>query len=1082
MTRHHFDRHPLRSSLPTARAGRVVATGLLLFLAALARPALAQSEPSPSDAELRQLLTEASDARVSYRIGVAELVSNEARLAAFDGSAEVELSALGAELGVHQLVRVHIPELRWQGLALGAVELELWRSANAPEATLDVRVHDGLLTLDAALSLDLRLDAGRRELVWADGPVTGSATASLNDLGAFTRLVGLPFDGVLSLQASLGGSSTEPQIELTAEIANPSWEGTPLPMFAASWRHDAGQSTLQARLGPLEAFVGSLELELPLSLDLHGLTMSWRDAEPARLAVELPSIDAAFLRPWYRLPVGVETALAFSLSGGGSLDAFRLDGKLAGELQREGIEPLPLAVELVVEAAEQQVSARLGDDEVVLALSTAIPFAGLRRGTARMDTASLAGELALALPLQTLAPFVATGLDTLEGALQGSVAISGSLGAPSFDGSLSLADGAVTVLALNRRLKKLALDAQIAGDTLTLASLTAESEPGTLSGTGSLRWQATGPKATAEAPLWSAWRLDGELVLTLDAFPFVQEGFPVGLLTGEMAAVLEAEPNTAELALTLGASELNLTSEELPKTVAIPTNNAVAIVDPSATDEAMIVRPRGRWVLSVALAEPLAVRGPAAEVDLVGKLILTREEDLVRVDGGFTTKPGGWFELFENRFDVRVGQVSLAEGVIGASRVTADGSKPPRDPNAAPEAAPLEPIAEIVAHGYVVDTYVLVKVHGPMRRPELVLASIPAVPEYEIMTLLVTGRVDAVDERNGNVRRQVAKLVERYHNPSLKRQLFDRLGVDNLGLGFGASVANPILTVGKQLTRPLYVETVYHHAAPPDTNMMEGHVEYRLGSEWSFDTVFGEAGEGSFGVFWKTSFGGPPLPEPPDEGWGLSDPTARRADDDDDDVPNPFDRCRFIAEDRDDFHDDDGCPDPDNDGDGIPDELDAAPLEAESFNGFEDADGAPDVAPQALVDYHGTVRSMPFDSGEAQLPPEAERIVRACLSLAGSDPAVRIIARGHSDDIGDERKRQRVSERRAESVVSYLRGQQLPAERLQSVGMGSSQPLVDGDDEVARARNRRVEIELLWEPTLATLPANPDAADLAPPQ
>ena len=135
------------------------------------------------------------------------------------------------------------------------------------------------------------------------------------------------------------------------------------------------------------------------------------------------------------------------------------------------------------------------------------------------------------------------------------------------------------------------------------------------------------------------------------------------------------------------------------------------------------------------------------------------------------------------------------------------------------------------------------------------------------MTLLITGRADAVDDRDGDVRRQVEKLVARFHNPSLSRQLYDRLGVDKLGLGFGSSVTQPILTVGKQLNRQLYVETVYHHNAPPDENEKEAHVEYRLDPQWTFDTVYGDAGFGSLGVFWQTQFGGPRPPAPPDD-WG----------------------------------------------------------------------------------------------------------------------------------------------------------------------------------------------------------------------
>ncbi len=66
-------------------------------------------------------------------------------------------------------------------------------------------------------------------------------------------------------------------------------------------------------------------------------------------------------------------------------------------------------------------------------------------------------------------------------------------------------------------------------------------------------------------------------------------------------------------------------------------------------------------------------------------------------------------------------------------------------------------------------------------------------------------------------------------------------------------------------------------------------------------------------------------------------------DRDGDGIPDRKDRCPAVAEDRDGFQDQDGCPDYDNDGDGVPDVRDGAPLEPEDFDGFQDEDGIPDL-------------------------------------------------------------------------------------------------------------------------------------------
>jgi OOP family OmpA-OmpF porin len=66
-------------------------------------------------------------------------------------------------------------------------------------------------------------------------------------------------------------------------------------------------------------------------------------------------------------------------------------------------------------------------------------------------------------------------------------------------------------------------------------------------------------------------------------------------------------------------------------------------------------------------------------------------------------------------------------------------------------------------------------------------------------------------------------------------------------------------------------------------------------------------------------------------------------DQDMDGVANDKDRCPLLAEDRDGFDDNDGCPDDDNDGDRREDGVDKCPTDAEDFDGFDDDDGCPEV-------------------------------------------------------------------------------------------------------------------------------------------
>ena len=66
-------------------------------------------------------------------------------------------------------------------------------------------------------------------------------------------------------------------------------------------------------------------------------------------------------------------------------------------------------------------------------------------------------------------------------------------------------------------------------------------------------------------------------------------------------------------------------------------------------------------------------------------------------------------------------------------------------------------------------------------------------------------------------------------------------------------------------------------------------------------------------------------------------------DRDGDGILDRDDKCPSVAEDRDGFQDQDGCPDPDNDGDGILDAKDKCRDAPEDFDGFKDDDGCPDL-------------------------------------------------------------------------------------------------------------------------------------------
>jgi len=68
---------------------------------------------------------------------------------------------------------------------------------------------------------------------------------------------------------------------------------------------------------------------------------------------------------------------------------------------------------------------------------------------------------------------------------------------------------------------------------------------------------------------------------------------------------------------------------------------------------------------------------------------------------------------------------------------------------------------------------------------------------------------------------------------------------------------------------------------------------------------------------------------------------------------------------------------------------------------------------------------------------------------------------GHTDNVGSDAYNQQLSERRADSVASYLSGRGVQRGRLVTVGAGELHPIATNDTDAGRAQNRRVEITIV---------------------
>ncbi|ALT76745.1 MAG: OmpA family protein [Burkholderiaceae bacterium] len=102
-----------------------------------------------------------------------------------------------------------------------------------------------------------------------------------------------------------------------------------------------------------------------------------------------------------------------------------------------------------------------------------------------------------------------------------------------------------------------------------------------------------------------------------------------------------------------------------------------------------------------------------------------------------------------------------------------------------------------------------------------------------------------------------------------------------------------------------------------------------------------------------------------------------------------------------------------------------------------------------------------FDFDKATLKPEAKAKLDDLLAKTKGINLEVIIAVGHTDSVGTDAYNQKLSVKRAEAVKAYLVGAGAEKNRVYTEGKGEKAPVADNKTAEGRAKNRRVEIEVV---------------------
>ena len=102
-----------------------------------------------------------------------------------------------------------------------------------------------------------------------------------------------------------------------------------------------------------------------------------------------------------------------------------------------------------------------------------------------------------------------------------------------------------------------------------------------------------------------------------------------------------------------------------------------------------------------------------------------------------------------------------------------------------------------------------------------------------------------------------------------------------------------------------------------------------------------------------------------------------------------------------------------------------------------------------------------FDFDKSVLKPAGKAKLDDLISKVKDIDLEVIIAVGHTDSVGSDAYNQKLSMRRSESVKAYLVSKGIEKNRVYTEGKGEKQPVADNKTKEGRAKNRRVEIEVV---------------------
>jgi outer membrane protein OmpA-like peptidoglycan-associated protein len=154
-----------------------------------------------------------------------------------------------------------------------------------------------------------------------------------------------------------------------------------------------------------------------------------------------------------------------------------------------------------------------------------------------------------------------------------------------------------------------------------------------------------------------------------------------------------------------------------------------------------------------------------------------------------------------------------------------------------------------------------------------------------------------------------------------------------------------------------------------------------------------------------------------------------------------------------------GCPYADTDGDSVFDKDDDCPMTP----GTVANNGCPEIEEEEQEVLNTVFNNLQFQSGKAVIMESSFQSLDDLANLLIKKADFKLLIEGHTDDVGREMANMSLSQNRVMAVKNYLVSKGIDEKRFVTKWYGESNPIAPNDTEEGRAKNRRVELNVVFD-------------------